>query len=693
MYIIAFLATSCHSDKFEEYSEIQIIRDQWGVPHIQAPTDAEASYGLAWAQCEDDFVTIQEQMMAVKGLLGEYKGKDGIVIDFAIKFMGLREYVDENYHVMKEETKAIISAYVAALNAYGATHKSEVLDNDIFPLSDQDMMVGYLLGMMELTGASRDLQSIMENKLDIPVSNLPTGSNAIAISSKRTREGQTFLAINSHQPLEGWYSWYEAHLVSDEGLNILGGTFPGGATIFHGVNQHLGWAHTVNHADFSDVYQLEMNPDDPLQYRFDDQWLTLKERAYWSWLKIAGPLKIPIRKKVYESVYGPAFETEQGFFSWSFSVLHAIKAVDQWHAMNRARNFSEFQDALRIQGIPSTNTIYADDQDNIYYLSNGIIPQRSKNYNWRGTLPGNTSETQWEDDFIPFDSLPQLLNPPSGYLYNTNNTPFSCTDPAYNIKETPLNLQMGFQRTGKENNRSARLLELLVAEDTLSYADFKRIKYDLKYPDSLRHVFIPNLELMLDLDPSKQDSIQEAVRLLNNWDRSTDVANEVAPLFIAAYKSLQSSLREQNRYKEGCVISVKDCASAIAIAQDSLMTNYGKLKVPLGETQRLIREDLSLPLAGGPDVLAAMYASPYSKGIQKGIVGESYISLVRFDKEAGPIIETVHAYGASTRKGNKHSTDQMELFVHQQLKSMTLDMDKVMKDAVSIYSPMRISKK
>ena len=134
---------------------------------------------------------------------------------------------------------------------------------------------------------------------------MPKGSNAIAISKQKTSTEETFLAINSHQPLEGWYSWYEAHLISAEGMNILGGTFPGGICIFHGVNQYLGWAHTVNHADFSDVYALTMHPSDKLKYRYDGEWKTLKEKKYWSWLKLLGPLKIPIRRTIYESVYGP----------------------------------------------------------------------------------------------------------------------------------------------------------------------------------------------------------------------------------------------------------------------------------------------------------------------------------------------------------------------------------------------------
>jgi len=233
----------------EALTNIKIARDKWGVPHIMAPTDAEVAYGLAWAECEDDFITLQEQMAAGKGKLGEIKGQDGLIVDFAVKFMGLSDITEARYD--KEITgrfKTYLESYADGLNAYAALHPDEVLLDELFPLTGKDGIVGYLLGNIEVSGAGKDLQKIMNGKIVKELkNNFPKGSNAIAISNKKTTDGKTYLAINSHQPLEGWYSWYEAHLISDEGLNILGGTFPGGLVIFHGVNEHLGWAHTVNH--------------------------------------------------------------------------------------------------------------------------------------------------------------------------------------------------------------------------------------------------------------------------------------------------------------------------------------------------------------------------------------------------------------------------------------------------------------
>ena len=276
--LVTIAISGCNKNDFVENEQIEIIRDEFGVPHIYAPTDELVAYGLGWAQCEDDFITIQEQMAAIKGVFGEIKGMDGLVADFAIKFMGIKDYTKKHYQELSPKMRLIIKHFVKAVNTYADSYPKLVLDADIFPIENEVAAAGFMLGLVEITGATADLQNIMEGKISKYVkSNFPKGSNAIAMNPSITNTGETYLAINSHQPLEGWYSWYEAHLVSEEGLNIHGGTFPGGCVIFHGANQNFGWAHTVNHADFSDVYKLEMHPEKPLTYKHDDEWLELEE--------------------------------------------------------------------------------------------------------------------------------------------------------------------------------------------------------------------------------------------------------------------------------------------------------------------------------------------------------------------------------------------------------------------------------
>jgi acyl-homoserine-lactone acylase len=686
---VVLLVVGCTSrPESTELSNIKIARDQYGVPHIMAKTDAEVAYGLAWVQCEDQFKTLQELMAACKGMLGEIKGKDGIVADFGIKFMGLQEIAKAKYEQdVTGDFKKYLESFVAGVNAYAQLHPQEVLIDDLFPVTGQDVIVGYLLGNLEISHAGKDLVKIMNGTIlkDLN-SDVPKGSNAIAISKRKTTDNKTYLAINSHQPLEGWYSWYEAHLISEEGLNILGGTFAGGICIFHGANENLAWAHTVNHADFSDVYQLEMNPENDNQYKFDGEWLELTEKTYTSWLKLAGPIKFPISKTIYKSKYGPTFKTEEGVFAWSFVVRRSIKGAEQWFRMNKASNFSEFKNALEMRGIGALNFVYADKEDNIYFLSNGAFPNRNPKYDWSGILPGNTSETLWTNETIPLDSLPQVLNPKTGWVFNTNNTPFTASGSISNFKETSLNKMMGYQSKGLENNRSNRFLELISQYDSLSYSDFKRIKYDNQYPSKMMTPKATNLEILMHLDASKYPDISAEIRQLTNWNRKSDLENTTAALFIVSWLEMDRIRTASGRNVRYGTVTEEDCIAGIRKAKKELLEKYGTTKVPLKKVQRLIRGDVNLPMAGMPDVLAAMYSKEHTDGTYKAFAGESYIELVRFG-ENGVEIESVNTFGASEKPLSAYYTSEMKLFATQELKKMTLNKEEVLKSAVKIYSP------
>lgn len=693
VFFIFFLGIISCTKEFpsKELSSIKIARDTYGVPHIIAKTDAEVAYGLAWAQCEDDFITMQELMAACKGLLGEIKGQEGITADFGIKFMGLKEIAEEKYtNDVTGDFKSYLESFVDAVNNYAKLHPEKVILDDLFPLQGVDIITGYLLGNMEVSHAGQDLVKILEGTIiEDLASDVPKGSNAFAFSKNKTKDGKTYLAINSHQPLEGWYSWYEAHLISEEGLNILGGTFAGGICIFHGANQYLGWSHTVNHADFSDVYQLEMHPTNENLYKFDDQWLALEEKKYTSWLKIIGPIKIPITRTIFKSNYGPTFKTEKGVFAWRFMVGKSIKMAEQWYRMNKARNFKEFKNSLKMRGITSLNIVYADREDTIYYISNGRFPYRNPKYDWSKVVPGNNSETLWDDTIIPLDSLPQVLNPSSGFVFNTNNTPFSSSDDKNNPKETRLNQIMGYQGIGLENNRSSRFLELISQYDSISYSDFKTIKYDYQYPSKLITPKAVNLEMMMHLDENKYPKISDAILLLKNWDRKSNKENQIAPLFILSYKYLDEKRKKENRIQRNGIITLEDCIYGISKAKEELLANYGKLEVTLGQFQRHIRDHVDLPIGGAPDVLAAIYSTKQKDGRYRAFAGESYIELVRFNKD-GVEIESINSYGSNANTGDIHSTSQMELFSNQKLKKMTLDKEEVLKNAVRIYHPLKV---
>ena len=270
---------------------VTIVRDKWGVPHIYGKTDADAAYGLAWANAEDDFKSMQETLLAVRKKLSEVNGKEGAKMDVMAHLIGLDEAVDNAYDTaFTPEFKKVLNAYVSAVNSYAKKHPGEVLLKKLFPISPKDVIKGYVFVFTFLThvhfnfikifnglieppnpekdgSASNGIKTFFKENLfalwvnntyDYEI-NFPEGSNAIALNKNKTSNGETFIAINSHQPLEGPFSWYEAHVNSQEGMNILGATFPGGISLIHGANENLAWAHTLNFPDLSDVYKLKMS--------------------------------------------------------------------------------------------------------------------------------------------------------------------------------------------------------------------------------------------------------------------------------------------------------------------------------------------------------------------------------------------------------------------------------------------------
>ena len=230
------------------------------------------------------------------------------------------------------------------------------------------------------------------------------------------------MAINTHQPLDGPVSWYEAHLCSEEGTNILGTLFAGSPNILIGVNDYLGWSHTVNNPDKIDLFHLEMHPKNKLQYRVDDTYLTLEKQKAKLTFRFLG-IPIRIKRSFYKSIYGPTLKNKSGYYSIRTPALFEIRALEQWWRMNKSQSFSDFYTVLKMKAIPGYNIGYADRNDTIFYISNGLIPKRAPGYDWKNTVPGNTRKTLWEESYA-VDELPQVIQPESGYFYNANHSPF-----------------------------------------------------------------------------------------------------------------------------------------------------------------------------------------------------------------------------------------------------------------------------
>jgi acyl-homoserine-lactone acylase len=651
---------------------IKIKRDQWGVPHIYAPTDEEVAYGLAWATSEDDFKSIQENYLALRSQLAAVKGKDGAVLDFIVAFLGINDIVEERIdQAFSPKFRKVLEYYCQGINDFAKQHPEQILRKGIFPTTIKDMVAGYTLGMALMSNTQFSVIKMIEGSMNVESMTTPKGSNAFAISNTKTTNGKTFLAINSHQPLEGPFSWYEAHLHSDEGWNILGGTFPGGATIFHGVNDSLGWAHTVSFADMNDIYQLKMNPKEKLSYQFDGKWLPLEKKHVW--LKVKWWIfRIPIRKAFYISVYGPTIKSKDGnFYSLRFAAATDIEAAEQWYKMNKAKNFEEFHEALKMQHIKGLNTVYADAKNNIYYLDNAALPIRNPNYDWWGILPGDTSATLWDNEkFIPLKDLVQVKNPDCGFVFNTNNTPLFSTGKDCQPDYADFPTSRYYFRYN--NNRSLRMFELLSAQYKFSYEDFKRIKYDQKYRTPFYTYGMANIEDIFSISPQKHPEIADVLKILKEWDRNSDIHSYGATIATLFSNMMMKDYVMKNGIPvEEVYHSENQMVAYLTKTRNHLMKYFKTVNVPLGDFQKLVRGDRELPMSGIMDVIATMWSKPYKDGKYQAEAGESYIMLVQWD-ENGPIIETISPYGASNHPESSHYSDQMDLFVNQKLKKMSL---------------------
>ena len=666
-------------------SKITIARDEYGVPHIFAETDPEVAYGLAWASCEDLLPTMQDMLYAGKGFAGRYTGKDGAGRDYLTQLLGIRDLVDERYETdISDDFKRYLEGYCAGVNAYVKKHKkTEKFIKKAFPITPKDVVASYVFSLSVISGAHKPVQKAMAGKLDNE--RVPMGSNAFAMNSSFTADGNTFLAVNPHMPYDGPFSFYEAHLNSEEGLNILGGLFPGGVCIFLGSNENLGWSHTWNGLDLVDTYRLQMHPKKKLMYKFDGEWLELEKRPVWLKVKVGG-IVLPVKQMAYWSVYGPTLKSKKDnkFYSVRCAAFQDIRVAEQWFRMNKAKNFTEFRDAVRMHALGRFNIVYADRNDTIYYIDNGMIPKRDVSFDWEKVVPGNTSLSLW-DELIPVDSLPQYINPECGYVFNANNAPFNATCDQYNISESMYHKHMGFWT--HDNNRSIRFKNLVSEVSQVDWEKFKAIKWDQQVPDN--HVFIQSMQNGYKLDKTKYPEIADGIEVIAKWDYGMTADNMQAAF---AYATTQKILKRVGKRSEavanGLYVSDAMWAEAISQTKKEFMQHFGKLEVPYGDVQTFTRSGKTVKMGGIPDVLAAC-ASDWDakKGKMEAKGGDTYVQLTRFSKEGLPYIESLMAGGNSDRPDSPHYNDQMEMLAGHKTKKMTLDKEEVLRSAKKVYHP------
>ena len=661
--------------------KINIARDSFGVPHIFAPTDPEVAYGIAWAHAEDDFTTIQTLLLTGKGQLATYLGKKGAPVDFVVGLLNTKATVQAQIGKMDTKFLALIKGYLMGLEAYANAHPKEILNKHVFPITIEEYLSATVFSVAVFCGVDKTLPKILNGSIPQLAGFTGEGSNAFAIHANKSTTGENMLVINAHQPIEGATAFYEAHLQSEEGWNILGGLFPGAPLIFHGVTPNLAWAHTVNFQDKIDVFQLQTDKSHPGEYKVDDNWLPLQKRKIK--LKIKG-VPFPIFKTVYNSIYGPTVATPDGkYFSMRLPSLMDAGAMQQWYAMNKANNFTDFKKALEQNHLPMFNIMYADNKDTIFYISNGKMPYRNADtaYHWNSTVPGNTMATLWTK-FKPLSELPQQLNPASGYLFNTNHSPFLATDVQYNLDPKKYDVNDGYETY--HNNRSQRAKDLIDPLNKISYADIKRIKFDRSLPTKILYPYGFTADSMFLVDENNYPALANIITTLKKWDHAAVAESKGAAIYNIAYYLVPQVMEGRKNDK----LTIQEAVVVYEKIDEYLKKNFGRADIVLGDLQKLVRGDESWPQGGMPDVLAAVMSESYKNGTRKMNSGDAYINIVRFPKDGSlPHIESINTFGASMHKESPHFADQRAMYQAQVLKPMTLDKNVVLKNAEKVYHP------
>jgi len=648
---------------------VRIERDTYGVPHILGPRDMDVAFGMGFAHSEDDFATIQQVALAVRGQLAATEGPKAAVTDYLVRLFRVWETVNAKYESdLPPDLRRVLQGYADGVNYYAALHPDQVT-RGLLPFTGKDVVAGFVFKLPFFYGLDHELLKLTrpgggaisnsgKNAFLWTDTPLPVGSNAVAVAPSRSADGATRLLVNSHQPYTGPVSWYEAVLDSGEGWHVAGGFFPGSPFMLHGHNQHLGWANTVNGPDLVDVYKLVVNPANPNQYRLDGQWRDFQKSVAKIRVKIWGPLVWTAHREVLYAEQGPVMKTARGVFAIRYAGMGDIRPVLQYFRLNKAANLEEWRAAMRLQAIPSLNFVYADEKGNIGYIYNGAFPVRKEGPDWQGVLPGDRSDLIWRS-YLPFDQEPQIWNPPSGFVFNSNNTPFHATAPAGDLKPEDFSPAMGIQTD--MTNRAWRAMETYGADPRITAEAFHAYKYDLVYSvhSNEARVFAE----VLAVYPGKDADLRQAHDILQHWDRRTDVANRGAALAILTIEPL---IRERLDGK-----TPQRPADALREAIQTLKTHFGRIDPEWGEVNRLRRGPLNLAIDGGPDIFRGVYGEPQPDGTLTAVAGDTFIMFVAWDKAGKLTSESIHQFGSATLDAKSpHYADQSRLFVAMKTKAV-----------------------
>jgi penicillin amidase len=740
------VAQAAESDAQTLAASVTIYRDDFGVPHVYGPTDASVIFGEAYAEAEDNWWQVEDNFVRSIGRASELYGEESLLDDYLARAMEIPRLSREEYERAPGAMRSLYDAYAEGFNYYLNEHpevETRLLDR-VEPWYAIALLrfkyhhneyIGYaglrrqdserLLDGASISagtspgailagapGSSDDesvaagsttprFQSLAFREEPTPGGERSMGSNEWAISGSRTRSGYPMLLINPHVPFFGLSQYTEIHLQSEEGLVFSGQSRFGFMFPYMGHNERLGWTYTDNYSDIGDLYAetIEWRDGEPV-YRYGDEW-----REVTVWTETIGVqedqdagLVEPREFRFIRTHHGPVLGIRESEtdgprpLAVRVTMLEEGGWYDQWYDMMRAQSLETWREAVARLAVPYQNTMYADADGNIQYIYNAAVPRRSLAYDWSEPVDGSDPGTEW-NGYHSLDELPQYLNPDTGYLQNTNSSPFTATDGLEEDRDAFPPYMVGQESDNYRAQSSRRVLREL-QDATLD--DFARAALDTRIfaADEMLPPLIEEFRQLEQALPARANLVREPVEALEAWDGEATIESVGATLFVLwaeAWDRRGTALQEQEQRWPRLTV--------LALVVDRLERGWERWRIPWGELNRMQRPDASgqqpfddeqpsLPVAGAPGWLGSVFVfssqTPPGELLRYGVHGNSFVKVVEF----GPEIRgrSILTFGQSGDPASRHYFDQAPLYSQKRFKPAWFSRADVEAHAERVYS-------
>jgi len=691
--------------------QVTIIRDNWGIAHIYGKTDADAVFGMLYAQCEDDFKRVEMNYIEKLGRLSEIKGQSVVYNDLETRLLIDVEEAKADYKKAAPWLKKLLNSYADGINYYLYKHpevKPLMLSHfeSWFPLLWTDGSIG-AISTADLTNAELKAFYGSDDKFAYveKVKDMQTGSNGFAIAPSKTASGNAILYINPHTT---FYFRPEIQINSEEGLSAYGAVTWGQFFIYQGFNENCGWMHTSSNVDVADTYAEKIIlKNKKLFYEYDTKLYPIIEKKITISYLENGKL-IPKTFTTYFTNKGPIMAKRDGKWISLKSNNRSMKSLEQSWIRTKSKNFDDYKKAMEMKANTSNNTVYADNKGNIAYWHGNFIPIRDKNFNWSKVMDGTTSATQWKGLHNPSETV-HLFNPSNGWLQNCNSTPYSVAGENSPKEENYL----PYMAPDGENFRGINAVRILSMGNSYTLDKIIADGYNSKL--SIFEVLIPALtasfEKSIQPENPMYKELIEPITALKNWDYfanensiATTLANEWAyklnPILQKVYIDEGETDQVENTIQFAKAATVNDLIPQLQAVISELKAKFGTWQIPWGELNRFQRSsgdiDLvykddveSLPIGNGAALWGSLpaYKSSYQNGTKKryGFNGNSFVCAVEF----GPKIKakSLLAGGNNGDPKSKHFMDQSKMYQKGEFKEVLFYKEDVEKNAERTYHP------